>query len=192
MTLSTSEIWEHFSQPLRAFIIRRIDNPDDAEDLLQDIFVKIHTHIPELRDEERLAPWLYQIARNAVADYYRKQPALVELPPDLSEDIEPEEADPEAQIASGLRNMIASLPEKYRQALLLAEIQGLKQRELASRLGISISGAKSRVQRGREMLRQRLLDCCHFEFDRRGRVIDYTPRPDCCRSCRCCSTAAAI
>ena len=80
--------------------------------------------------------------------------------------------------------MVNSLPEKYRQALLLTEFRGLKQSEMAKELGLSLSGAKSRVQRGREMLRDALLDCCHFEFDRRGHLIDYTPRIDCCR--RCC------
>ena len=76
------------------------------------------------------------------------------------------------------------LPEKYRQALMLTEFRGMKQTELAEQLGISLSGAKSRVQRGREMLRESLLDCCHFEFDRLGGMIAYTLRPDCCQACR--------
>jgi RNA polymerase sigma-70 factor (ECF subfamily) len=88
----------------------------------------------------------------------------------------------QAELAPSVAAMVNALPEPYREALYLTEYQGLSQRELAARLGISLSGAKSRVQRAREKLKQLLLDCCHFEFDRLGRIIDYQPR------CTCCST----
>jgi RNA polymerase sigma-70 factor, ECF subfamily len=80
--------------------------------------------------------------------------------------------------------MIYSLPEPYRDALVLTEFDGLTQKELAERLGISLSGAKSRVQRGKEQLKRMLHDCCTFEFDRRGRVIDCEPRGNSgCKEC---------
>jgi RNA polymerase sigma-70 factor (ECF subfamily) len=94
----------------------------------------------------------------------------------LLEDM-PEE-DVQAELAPSVAAMVNVLPEPYREALYLTEYQGLSQRDLATRLGLSFSGAKSRVQRAREKLKQLLLDCCHFEFDRLGRVIDYQPR--CC------------
>ena len=81
--------------------------------------------------------------------------------------------------------MVESLPDDYRQALLLTEYEGLTQRELAERLGLSVSGAKSRVQRAREKLKEMLLDCCHFEFDRLGRVIDYQPKYACFTNQEC-------
>jgi RNA polymerase sigma-70 factor (ECF subfamily) len=77
-----------------------------------------------------------------------------------------------------IQEMIDDLPADYRQALILTEYEGLTQKELAQRLGISLSGAKSRVQRAREKLKIMLLNCCHFEFDRLGRVVDYEPH--CC------------
>jgi len=76
--------------------------------------------------------------------------------------------------------MVKSLPEQDRQALVLTEYQGLTQKEYGERLGLSFSGAKSRVQRAREKLKQMLLECCHFELDRRNHIIDYQPH------CRCC------
>ena len=95
-----------------------------------------------------------------------------------TDDPELEHAEP---LREAFRKMIFSLPEPYRQALVLTEFEGLTQKELASRLGISLSGAKSRVQRGREKLKQDLLECCRFEFDRRGKVIECEPRQsDCC------------
>ena len=76
--------------------------------------------------------------------------------------------------------MIAALPDPYREALILSEYQGLSQKDVADRLGISLSGAKSRVQRARRQLREMFLACCHFEMDRRGRILDYYARcPEC-------------
>jgi len=180
-----SKIWEEFSQSLLGFIRRRVNDPDDAEDILQEVFLKIHTKIDTLEDGDRLVSWLYQITRNTIIDYYRSRRPADELPESLVVDPEPVESDPTAQLAAGLREFMTCLPDKYRRALVLTELDGLKQAELAGRMGISVSGAKSRVQRGREMLRQALLECCHFEFDRRGGVLDYTPRPDCCETCNC-------
>jgi RNA polymerase sigma-70 factor (ECF subfamily) len=181
---STESIWEAFSGPLRKFIRVRVRDDDEAEDLLQEVFIRIHTRIDTLEDHTRLAAWVYQIARNLIVDTYRARREVLPLPEVVPVQPEFEDSSAEAQIAAGLEEMVSELPDKYSQALLLTEFQGMKQTELAERLGISVSGAKSRVQRGREMLRQSLLDCCHFEFDRQGGVIAYESRPDCCEACR--------
>ena len=183
MNRTTEDIWNEFSLQLRGFILKRIPDPTDADDILQDVFVKLHTRIDTLRDEHRLTPWLYQIARNTLVDYYRARQPAVPVPETLAVDDEPAESDATTQIAASLTNMVECLPDKYRRALLLSEFEGLTQQEVGERLGLSLSGAKSRVQRGRDLLRAALLDCCHFEFDREGRMIDYTPRPDCCQHC---------
>ena len=78
--------------------------------------------------------------------------------------------------------MIQELPAKYQEALRLTEFEGLTQNALAQRLGLSLPGAKSRVQRAKEQLKEILLQCCHFEFDRLGKIIDYRPNCDCCSS----------
>jgi RNA polymerase sigma-70 factor (ECF subfamily) len=124
--------------------------------------------------------WIYQIARNLIIDFYRQRREVVELPMDFPAEMELPVLDPEVSLAGSLRGMIDELPDPYREALLLTEYQGLSQVELARRLDISISGAKSRVQRARDRLRDMILACCHLELDRRGRVIDYYPRCCCC------------
>lgn len=186
MSVTTTDIWEQFGGRLRGFIRKRVDDPQDAEDLLQEVFLKIHTRLDTLEQEDRLLPWLYRIARNTILDYYRARRPSAPLPEDLAEDPEPLEAEPEARLAAGLRNMIeACLPPDYQQALVLTEIEGMKQAELAAHLGLSVSGAKSRVQRGRQMLHQALTECCQFHFDRTGQLVDYHPHPaDCgCGEC---------
>jgi RNA polymerase sigma-70 factor (ECF subfamily) len=176
MLTTTEQVWETFRMPLQQFIRRRVSDEVTAEDVLQDVFLKIHQNIETLRDVKKLESWIYQITRNAIIDSYRDSRLTTTLEAEEVLDI-PEEL-PDDDIVSDLlpcvRAMVKNLPELDRQALVLTEYQGLTQKELAERLGLSFSGAKSRVQRAREKLKQQLLDCCHFELDRRGHIIDYT------------------
>ncbi len=181
---STPDVWATFSASLLRFIRKRVANEHDAEDILQDVFSKIHQRIDRLQNAEKLQAWVYQIARRAVIDYYRarsRAPEQTDVPDELAERREPEPVS--VEVADCLVPMIERLPESYRQAVVMTELEGHTQRELADALGLSLSGAKSRVQRGREQLKAMLLDCCHFEFDRRGRLIDYEPRIATCRAC---------
>jgi len=186
MVMTTEKIWEEFHPRIKQFILKRIPDEYNAEDILQEVFLKIHARIDTLRDEEKLQGWMYQIARNVIADYYRQHKATVALSEALLLPEEPVvDDDVVKDLLPGVRTMVNSLPDEYRQALLLTEYEGLTQRELAERLGLSLSGAKSRVQRAREKLKAMLLDCCHFEFDRLGKIIDYQPRCACCTNQEC-------
>ena len=152
-------------------------------DILQDVFLKARTRMAQLKSPEKLEGWLFLIARNAVADHYRKSKSHEELPADMPTHAPEVEIECAEQLRATFRRMITELPAPYGEAPILTEFDGLTQKQLAERLGISLSGAKSRVQRGREKLKESLLDCCGFEFDRRGQIIDRTPkRPDCCNA----------
>ncbi|MFZ5863633.1 MAG: RNA polymerase sigma factor SigZ [Nitrospirota bacterium] len=186
---STDTVWAAFADPVRQFIRRRVGDDADADDILQMVFIKIHAGLGGLADTERLPAWIYQIARHTVIDHLRRRasgPAAVELPDDLAAEVQ-EPASAVEELAGCVRPLIDRLPEPYRRALTLTEIEGRTQRELAEALGLSLSGAKSRVQRGREQVKAMLLACCHVELDRYGRVIDYEPRPD-CRDCASCDS----
>jgi RNA polymerase sigma-70 factor (ECF subfamily) len=175
MTATLEHIWHEFADRLRQFIRRRVGDPHTVEDLLQDVFVKIQGRLDQLPDPAKLESWIYLIARNAIIDHYRTRKETVEVPDTLPAEPDAQDGDVE-ELKAAFRRMIFSLPEPYREALVLTEFDGLTQQQLAGRLGISLSGAKSRVQRGRAQLKQMLHECCTFEFDRRGRVIDCTPR----------------
>ena len=188
MSMTTTEhLWEAFHTPLQQFIRRRVSDEATAEDVLQNVFLKIHQHMETLKDVKKLESWIYQITRNAIIDSYRSRkpttPLEVEEVLDLPEEL-PDD-DVVSELLPCVRAMVRSLPEVDRQALILTEYQGLTQKELSERLGLSFSGAKSRVQRAREKLKQQLLECCHFELDRRGNIMDYDPKPDrkVCRDC---------
>lgn len=184
-TVSINQVWDDFTTQLRRFIAGRIQNEADADDILQEVFIKIHRSIDRLEDQSKLQAWVYQIARNAIIDYYRKSEQAVEAPGELPEVLTEgsSEEEVEAEVATWLQPMMEELPEKYREALHLTEIQGLTQKEMAERLNISLSGAKSRVQRAREKLKGVLLECCHVEVDRRGKVMDWESKEPDCRYC---------
>lgn len=184
-TVSIDQVWDDFTAQLRRFIAGRIQNEADADDILQEVFIKIHRSIDRLEDQSKLQAWVYQIARNAIIDYYRKSEQAVEAPGELPEVLTEgsSEEEVEAEVATWLQPMMEELPEKYREALHLTEIQGLTQKEMAERLNISLSGAKSRVQRAREKLKGVLLECCHVEIDRRGKVMDWESKEPDCRYC---------
>lgn len=173
-------LWEQYSRRLLAFIRRRVSNDADAEDILQEVFLRIHRSLCCSDDWGKPDSWVYQITRNLIIDYYRRRRETVEISEDLATEADFEADDPQVRLALSLRATIDMLPERYRQALILTEYEGLSQKEAAERLGLSLSGAKSRVQRARLKLRDLLLTCCHFELDRRGRIIDYYERCCCC------------
>lgn len=184
MTTPRDRPWELFIGRMRKFVSKRVSDPNDVEDILQEVFLKVHASLGTLRDRNHLSPWLYRIARNTIIDHYRTRrtyvPATDELPDEKMED----EESPSRRIAAGLTPMMARLPEKYKKALELFELEGLTLKEIAKKEGLSLAGAKSRVQRGRALLRSELLACCHFEFDRRKHLIDYIPRSPCCKNCK--------
>ncbi|HWQ92908.1 MAG TPA: RNA polymerase sigma factor SigZ [Clostridia bacterium] len=175
MNVTLEHIWQEFAAKLGQFIRGRVSDPASAEDILQEVFLRIHKRVGQLRDPAKLQGWIYLIARNAIIDYYRTRKETVGLPESLPAESDAEDPEVEGLTASFLR-MIYSLPEPYREALVLTEFDGLTQQQLAQRVGITLSGAKSRVQRGRERLKEMLNECCTFEFDRRGKVIGCEPR----------------
>ncbi|WP_144043540.1 RNA polymerase sigma factor SigZ [Rhodopirellula baltica] len=170
---STAEIWNLFGEELRTFLLRRVSDAQVAEDLLQETFVRIHTKLNEVDDQQRIRSWVFQIARNLVVDHYRsKSRQAAALADEIAANSEREES-LEDVVIGWLPKMLAQLPDEQREAVELYEIQGLSQQEIANKLGLSLSGAKSRVQRGRSKLKQVLFDCCSFEHDRRGNLIGY-------------------
>jgi RNA polymerase sigma-70 factor (ECF subfamily) len=173
-----SALWEQFAPPLRAFLARRVPAGVDPDDLLQDVFVRVVRHLGTLRATDRPEAWLFQIARNALRDALRARQRRDGRTDSLEFDL-PAEPDPaaarqaEAELAPCLTAMVGRLPEPYRTAIQLTSLQGLTQADAAGKASISVSGMKSRVQRGREQLRQMLVTCCQIDVDVRGVVSDF-------------------
>ena len=192
----TERVWDEMHERLLSYISARVTSIEDAEDILQDVFVRIHAHIDELRDTQSITSWIYQITRNAITDYHRKRATATRAFASLSKDAD-DASGPAgdrsdlARTASDeftrcLDPLLNELPEHYREAITLTELKGLSQRAAAGQLGLSVSGMKSRVRRGRSKLKDVILDCCSVELDRREGLVDYQRREgSVCKDCEC-------
>lgn len=176
--------WHDLEAKLRPFVARRVAAEGDVDDVLQDVFLRMQRGLAGLRDEELFGPWVYQVARSAIADHVRMKTRHCVSDHDAPEQLalDTDEQPLDDAIARGLAMYVASvvalLPSPYREALTLTELQGLTQKDAAEMLGVSLSAMKSRVQRGRDKVRAALDDCCHIALDARGHVISCEPRAD--------------
>lgn len=175
--------WTAFESRLSAYVRRRVE-PGAVEDVVGDILLRLVQHRAALEAARNPIAWTLRLAANAVADHHRRRDverrALSRAEGEAAlESIEDaDEGAAAAEISRCILPLIEGLPAPYRDALLLTEIEGLTQVEAAGRLGLSVSGMKSRVQRGRAKLKQDLLRCCAIRVDRRGGVVDYRPHAD--------------
>jgi RNA polymerase sigma-70 factor (ECF subfamily) len=174
--------WRELEVKLRPFVARRVRSEVDTDDILQDVFLRMQRGLADLRDDERFGPWVYQVARSAIVDHHRVAAKHRVVDGDGREDQQLEKDDDtvEPGLASCIAPFIAVLPSPYREALTLVELEGLTQKQAAEMLGISLSGMKSRVQRGRVQLRKAFEECCSIALDARGQVMSYEPRPGGC------------
>ena len=188
--LDAEAIWQDFHERLLGFVARRVPDRDSAEDILQEVMLRIHRHAAGLERSQAVGAWVHQIARNAIADYYRRAALRREEPTGIDFDrherplSESASAELRSELAACLGPLLERLAAPYREAITLTELEGLTQASAAARLGLSASGMKSRVQRARSQLRELLVGCCEIEVDRRGAITSYEPRrtPCDCRS----------
>lgn len=167
--------WQKNKEKLRGYIKKRVDDEDIIDDLLQEIYIKASMNFHQLKARENFDGWLYRIAHNTIMDFYRKRPDYTELPINIVGEEQTNSEKVRQELVKSLQSLIEKLPEKYRIPLQLAELEGISQQEIAERLGLSLSGAKSRVQRGRVKLREEIAACCDIEVGRRG-ITDCTPK----------------
>jgi RNA polymerase sigma-70 factor (ECF subfamily) len=193
--------WQELHANLRAFIGRRVRNPADVEDLVQRVLLQILGGVGGLRDADRLHAWVYRTARNVIADHYRSPRARREVASGDAESLAEAQASPSPadddedegaalrELADCLAPMLRQLAPAYREAVILADLEGVSQADAARRAGLSVSGMKSRVQRGRRELKAVLEACCRIDLDSRRAIIGYEPRTpaqDPCARCDSC------
>lgn len=193
MQTSTENLWQRFGEQLDRFIRRRVSNHADAEDLRQRVYLRIHQHLQQHAPPAHLSGWVHRIARNAIIDHHRRQATAkvvsgssdemnLETQPAIDDEIAAAETG--AELACGMRLLLAMLSEQDREALRWTELEGVTQADAAERAGISLPAMKSRVQRARAKLRQQILACCEIELDGRQQPIDYR-----CKNARACGCA---
>jgi len=177
--------WQSFERPLRAFITRRV--PKDAvDDVYGDVLLRLVSNRDKFQAADKPLAWLYKVTANIIADYYRthsREQAVVnqEISADVAAQVSMEnDRSATAELAECVLPFIANLPEPYRQSLIMTEINGMKQVDAARKLGLSESGLKSRVQRGRAQLKEAIQKCCEVRLNRKGNIVDYDKKQPCC------------
>jgi RNA polymerase sigma-70 factor, ECF subfamily len=191
VSLSTEGVWIELHANIRGFVARRVRERADVDDIVQRVFLQVHRALPTLRDTDKLHAWIYQTTRRAIADFYRSHSHSREVATGSADDFadevaaasEENETSAAGELSTCLKPVIATLASADQQALQMVEFDGLTQVEAAARLGLSVSGMKSRVQRARQHLRTALHDCCRIALDRRGGIVDYETRNNSCDSC---------
>jgi RNA polymerase sigma-70 factor, ECF subfamily len=180
---TVESVWRDLHDPLLRYIARRVPDQASAEDILQEVMLRLHRHADDLDHVDSVSAWIHQISRNVIIDYYRagarrevpaSNPIDSQRPGPPVDDPDPEQR--RGELAGCLEPLLARLPPTHREALQLTDLEGLTQVEAGARLGLSTSGMKSRVQRARAQLRDLFADCCDVSLDRRGSVVDYQPR----------------
>src|SRR5688572_12810232 len=192
VSLSTEAVWAELHASIRGFVARRVRQQADVDDVVQRVFLQVHRALPTLRETDKLHAWVYQTTRRAIADFYRTPSQNREvatgtvegLANELAGDDSPEDDEAATrELSTCLRPLMRGLTTADQEALQMVEFDGVTQVEAAARLGLSVSGMKSRVQRARSHLRSALHDCCRIALDRRGGVISYEGTSGNCESC---------
>lgn len=180
--MNTEQIWTKYRTRLKSFLHSKVSSPDDVEDLLQDIMIKVFNRLDTLDDDEKLQSWLFQITHNTIIDFYRKNKATTDLQPEA---LWFEENDPETlnSLAQCIEPFILSLPSQDAELLMAIDIEGQSQKDYAIEHSLSYSTLKSRVKKGRLALRALFENCCYLTLDAQGNISDYQSKTDNCKKC---------
>lgn len=176
--MSTSDTdWSRFYAPLRQFVARRVHHGPDVDDLVQLVLERAMAKA-ERNAVDNVAHWLFGIARNAVADHYRQHARLLDQ---RADEVEAEPVlgvtdEDRAEVVACMEPLLRALPEPPAQLLRWADMEARSIQSIADELGISLSAAKSRVQRARKDFLRVTRHCCEISMDARGRVTALTPR----------------
>ncbi|WKN43325.1 sigma-70 family RNA polymerase sigma factor [Tunicatimonas pelagia] len=171
-------LFEQYRAELVQFVNRRLHDTAQSEAVVSDVLVKLYRNCESLDSVNNMRAWLYQVTKRTVYDYFREQSKLTDFSPEVAEGVS-EELEAELDISSFIPELINCLPQKYAVPLKMSDLDGIPQREIAQRLNLSLSGTKSRIQRGRQKLKQLLEECLHLETDRRGVPVDYQVKDSC-------------
>ncbi|MBK9440553.1 MAG: sigma-70 family RNA polymerase sigma factor [Comamonadaceae bacterium] len=167
--------WTAHSEELGGWLRQRVSSPAQAEDLLQDLFLKALRQGERFCDVRNARAWLFEVARNLLADHLRAAHPSVDLPDDLaapSHDIDTMDA-----LSACLPRVLSELSPADREAITLCDLQGMAQAEFARQKGLSLSAAKSRLQRARVRLHAQMSQACQVHINDSGLVSDFVPRP---------------
>jgi RNA polymerase sigma-70 factor, ECF subfamily len=171
-------LWQVHKNELRNYILKRIKDPETTNDILQEVLLKFYNFCIAKSGVKNLRSWLFQIANNTIIDHFRKQSKFTDIEK-LSE-IESEDQNTSfTEATQYILPILDFLPAEYAVPLRLADIDGMKQADIAAKLNLSLSATKSRIQRARHLLKAEFITCCHFETDALGNIMTFSIKDSC-------------
>lgn len=172
------ELWEDYQKAVYHYLLKRTKDKNEAEDLTQEVLLKIHQSCCSDTEIKNQKSWTFQIAHNTLIDYYKNQSStkkLEELPFE-NEEINTDEIQ---KLAEYTASLIECLPEKYAIPLKMADIDNIKQEEIAQKLNLGLSATKSRIQRARVKLKEQILECFQVNLDAHGNPTEIQLKSTC-------------
>lgn len=171
--------WRLHKEALRSFLVHRSGCAAEADDLLQEVFVRVVAQGAAFCEVENPRAWLFHVARNLLVDRLRSAKAQIPLPDDLCSEAaqESEPIEPIDLLSHCLPRVLSELSLEDRAAIVSCDIEGMAQKTFAERQGLTLPAAKSRVLRARRRLRAQLSAACQLKFDEQGKLSGFVPRP---------------
>jgi len=181
--LEFQSVFSEFQKPVYNYVLRMVKDRSLAEELTQDVFIKTYKSLSEFRGESKVSTWIFRIATNACLDYFRSRPHKKDEKTDLlsPDDLltstlpdgeqKPPEADEElinVEMSSCVREYIDNLPDEYRAVILLHDIQGFTNPEIAGITGTTLENVKIRLHRARRKMKEVFSSGCSFYRDERN------------------------
>jgi RNA polymerase sigma-70 factor (ECF subfamily) len=189
---TTAPDWSAFYRQLHGFVAARVRGAPDVDDLVQLILERAMSKAQDT-EIDNAAGWLFGIARNTIADHYRKEARTLVAAADELESTPAAGASDEerAQVVACMVPLLQTMAEDDAQLLRWADMEGRSMQAIAEELGISLTAAKSRVQRARAEFRKTTQRCCAITVDARRRITALIPRGDRSSSCASCVSDVA-
>ncbi len=171
-----SSLWLEYKNGLKYYILKKVKNEDVANDLSHEVLMKVYNSCCSAIKIKNVRSWIFQIAHNTTIDYFRKQQKFTNNIPEIYDNDETTDFQDAEEIIKPLMQL---LPEKYAVPLHLSDIEEFKQKEVAQKLNLSLTATKSRIQRARKLLKEKIIECSNLEKDEKGNLISLEIKSEC-------------
>lgn len=171
-----SALWSDYKNEMLFYILKKIKDKEIANDLSHEVLMKIYNSCCSNTEIRNVRSWMFQIAHNTTIDYLKKENKFTD---EITDVIEKDENNSYQEVEELIKPLIKLLPEKYAVPLLLADIEELKQAEVSKKINLSLTATKSRIQRARKLLKEKIIECCNLELDEKGNLLSLEIKQSC-------------